>query len=171
MPDPIDDEPNDNEPIDEPVVEEPDDDNNEPEDEPKMSLEEALAELEKVRKEAAAKRVKLREAESKLAAAKSTEEIEALVDEMRTERETSERALIVEVVATKYNLPPELASRLSGSNRDEIEADAKALAKFAAPPVDDDDPKGGLDPHGEKDDLPDDPGALARRVNRGRRSR
>ena len=135
-----------------------------------LSLEQALDALKQTRTEAKNYRLRLRDAEARLAEARTPEQIQALVDEMRSERENAERALMVENVALKFNLPEALASRLQGSTREEMEADAKALAALI--PVEQDDADnydGGLTP-GRRDDLPDDPAALARRVNRGRKS-
>lgn len=131
----------------------------------------AQKELKKARGDAANYRTKLREMEQRFENAKSQEEYEAALSELREENEKQARALLVENVALKYKLPDELAARLQGATREELEADAKALAKFA-PSEDGEDPdlSGGLDPF-DRDTEPTDPGELARRVNRGRRKR
>lgn len=101
--------------------------------------------------EAANYRTKLREAEDKLKNAKTPEEFEAIVKEMTEQREKTEHSLVVENVALKAKLPKDLAELLAensvGKTREQIEAHALVLAKYA--PVDEDEevvPKGGLRP-------------------------
>lgn len=136
------------------------------EEKPKLSPEAMEAEVTKTRAEAANYRVKLREAEKRLESAKSIEEVEEIVTGMKVEREAAERALIVENVALRFNLPDELAELLQGSSREELETHAKKLQKFApdaqAGDPDLDDLSGGLDPN-NRDSDPSDPGALANR--------
>lgn len=116
----------------------------EPDEEQEETPPEVLrANLTKANQEAARYRTRLREVEAALAARKTDEEVQALLDNLTTERETAERSLLIENVALKFNLPPELAARLAGSTREELEADAQALAKFV--PTGDDVPPGDLD--------------------------
>ena len=60
---------------------------------------------------------------------------------------------LVESVALKHSLPPELASRLKGDTREELEADAASLARFAntTPEIDPDNVRGGTDPNDDPD--------------------
>jgi hypothetical protein len=97
--------------------------------------ESAKQKITKVQNEAKGLRTRLREAEEKLATAKSIEEVEQLASDLKAEREKAEqdaadeiRALLIENVALQYKLPAKLAKRLVGSTREEIEADAKELA-------------------------------------------
>lgn len=116
----------------------------------------------KLRAEAANYRTRLREAERKLADAKTPEEVEAIVNELKETRETESRDLLVENVALKFKLPEKLAARLRGNTREELEADAAELAEFARIEVDDpDDLNGGLNPKHNRDGDSDDPGKLA----------
>lgn len=168
------------EPTNEPAVEpatEPAE-SKEPEDgekpEPKMFDE---AYVKQLRDESASYRTKLREAEDRLKEAKTPEEVEAIRQEMAKEREEEDKAaaerqhaLLVENVALTYKLPPKLAKKLSGTTREELEADAKELAEFA-PKADDDediDLEGGLSPR-NRDSDPDDPAALARKYRKRKR--
>lgn len=131
---------------------------------PALSLEDAIAEVTKTRGEAANYRTRAQAAEKKLAEAKTLEEVNEIVANMTADRVTAERALLVENVALKYDLPEALAGRLVGATREELEADAQALAALAgtteapAPRL-----KGGLTPNVESDGDPSDPGALARK--------
>lgn len=128
----------------------------------------AREKLTKANAEAANYRTKLREAEKKLADAKTPEELEAAREEIRTESEQRERSLLIENVALLHRLPKELAERLRGETREELEADAKALAKFADIDQDPGDLEGGLTPR-DTDTESNDPGELARKYGRGRR--
>jgi len=134
----------------------------------------ARKELARVRKEAADRRVSLREAEERLSKAKTPEEFEAATKELRETNAKLERELLVTKVAKDFDLPDEMASRLVGADETALRADAEVLKKLvvvnkpggkAAPPRD---VKGGLDPS-EKDTTPDDPGELRRKY--GRRNR
>src|SRR5690606_28658996 len=103
--------------------------------------------LNKVNEEAKGLRVKLRQAEDKLKEAKTSEEVEAIVNQMTKDREESEQALLRENVALKFKLPETAAKRLAGATREELEADAKELAElFAAAAEEDPDLEGGLNP-------------------------
>lgn len=161
-----------------PVAEEPTEettDTGAPEDapeaeatEPQLSHEDALAALAKVRKEAAATRLRLRDAETKLSEAKTPEEVEAAIEEIKNASANEARAMLVENVALKHKLPDDLASALKGDTREELEAHAKVLAKYA-PVTDEDDPEleGGLRPGDSGDEAID----MAAHVTRLRNQR
>ncbi|MGV9312595.1 hypothetical protein ACWDR0_10410 [Streptomyces sp. NPDC003691] len=124
----------------------------------------ARKELTKVRGEAASYRTRLRDAESRLSEAKSPEEFETALAEVRAKNSALERSLLVTRVIAQFDLPGELADRLRGESAAELEADAKALRALLAPAA----PEalsGGLDPSGG-DDGEMDPRALARLVRR-----
>lgn len=122
----------------------PPEDNNESEDEeldPKV-LRKLLSDT---RAEAANYRTKLREAETKLSEAKTPEEVEAAVEELRQQNAALERAVLVANVAREFELPSELAELLKGDDEAALKQHAKALQKF----VPSDTPEslgGGLDP-------------------------
>jgi hypothetical protein len=125
----------------------------------------ARKELAKVRSEAAGYRTRLRDAEAKLSEAKSAEEFEAALAEVKARNAELEHSLVVASVARKYDLPEELAGRLRGATPEELEADAKALQALiipAAPPA----LGGGLTPSDDEDDGEMDPRKLARRTRR-----
>jgi hypothetical protein len=125
----------------------------------------ARKELAKVRGEAAGYRTRLRDAETKLSEAKTPEEVEAALADVKTKNAELERSLVVASVARKYDLPEELAGRLRGATPEELEADAKALQALvtpAAPPA----LGGGLTPSDDEDDGEMDPRKLARRSRR-----
>jgi len=102
------------------------------------------ANLTKANQEAARYRTRLREVEAALAERKTPEEVEELRLGLITERETAERSLLIENVALKHSLPAELAELLKGETREELEAHATALAKFAPKQESDDVPPGDL---------------------------
>jgi hypothetical protein len=127
----------------------------------------ARSELSRVRSEAASYRTKLREAEAKLEGAKTPEEFEAAVTELKNTNATLERSLTVTKVAAKHQLPSELAELLKGDTEEELAAHAKVLAKFApATEIDPDDLSGGLTPGGS--DAAFDPVAAARKARQRR---
>ncbi|KOG26814.1 hypothetical protein [Streptomyces viridochromogenes] len=124
----------------------------------------ARKELAKVRGEAAGYRTRLRDAETKLSEAKTPEEVEAALADVKSKNAELERSLLVATVARKYDLPAELAGRLQGGTPEELDTDAKALQALltpAAPPS----LGGGLNPSDE-DDGEMDPRKLARRSRR-----
>lgn len=134
-----------------------------PDEKPTMTLDEALAEVTKTRGEAANYRTRARAAEDALKNAKSMDEVNEIVAAMTSDRVVSERALIAENVALKAGLPEALAARLQGTTREEMEADAKALAALI--PAPEETPvrlKGGLTPD-ESGTETSDPGELARK--------
>ena len=109
----------------------------------------ALKALSKVRGENASWRTKYRELETKLGEAKTPEQVAEIVAGITADRETSERALVMENVALKHGLPDDLAAALKGNTREELEAHAKVLAKYAPVQEETPDPenlRGGLDP-------------------------
>ncbi|NWF28242.1 hypothetical protein HW130_18540 [Streptomyces sp. PKU-EA00015] len=125
----------------------------------------ARKELAKVRNEAAGYRTRLRDAETKLSEAKTPEEVEAALADVKAKNAELERSLVVATVARKFDLPAELAGRLQGATPEELEADAKALQALltpAAPPA----LGGGLTPSDDEDDGEMDPRKLARRTRR-----
>ncbi|GGN40181.1 hypothetical protein FHR83_007099 [Actinoplanes campanulatus] len=122
--------------------------------------------LTKANAEAANYRTRAKEAEAKLAGAKTPEELEAVVKEITARAEKAERFLLVSDVARKHDLPDELAEVLKGETREDLEAHAKKLAKFATP-VKPRVLRGGLDPV-DDDGSPNDPRELARKYG-GRR--
>lgn len=105
--------------------------------------------------EAANYRTKLREAEDALKNAKSPEEVAAIIKGLTDERETTEHSLVVENVSLKAKLPEDLTALLAdysvGKTREQIEAHALVLAKYA-PVTEDEDvtPRGGLRPQTEE---------------------
>lgn len=128
----------------------------------------ARKKLTRTNAEAANYRTRLREAEAQLAEAKTTEEFETALADMREKNAALEAEIQRGNAARKYGLPDDLAARLQGSTPEELDADAKALAKYAAsttaPP---ERLSGGLDPT-DSDDVFD-PVAEARRARASRR--
>lgn len=86
-------------------------------------------ENEKRRKEATeSEKAKLAEqGEFKKLYDEATEELA----KVRADLASRERDLLLRGIAQKFNLPDELRDRLRGDTAEELEADAKALAKFA----------------------------------------
>lgn len=140
------------------------DDAKEGDDESKDLPEWAQKELKKVRGEAANYRTRLREVEQQLANAKTPEEYEAAVNELRETNAQLEQRILRNDVARKFQLPDDLANALKGDTQEELEAHAKVLAKYAAP-ADPESLGGGLDPTDDDDDTTD-PRELARRFRR-----
>lgn len=105
----------------------------------------ARKELERVRKEAADRRVANRDLQKALEGAKTPEEVEALTKEYTDKIGVLEKTILVNSVATKYDLPEALAARLKGDTAEELEADAKLLAQFAVT-EEPDVLRGGLNP-------------------------
>ncbi|MGW2539676.1 hypothetical protein ACWC5I_02075 [Kitasatospora sp. NPDC001574] len=124
----------------------------------------ARTELSRTRHEAASYRTRLRDAEAQLAAAKSPEDFEAALADVKAKNAELERAVLVGTVARRFDLPEALAARLRGTSAEELEADAKALQGLLAPPP----PQslgGGLSPSDDADGEMD-PRKLARRSRR-----
>lgn len=160
-------------PTEEPTEETPDSGAPEdaPEDEatePQLSHEDALKALAKVRKEAAATRLRLREAESQLSNAKTPEEVEQAIEAIKSASAEEARGMLIENVALKHRLPDDLAAALKGDTREELEAHAKVLAKYAPVAVEDDPSlEGGLRPGDSGDEAID----MAAHVTRLRNQR
>jgi len=97
-----------------------------------MTLEEAQAALKAARHDAASYRTRLANLE-KAEQGKYKELAEAAkreADELRVQVARRDHADLQRVVAGAYKLPDSLASRLQGNTREELEADAKDLAKL-----------------------------------------
>lgn len=114
-------------------------------------------------------RRKFRELEEKANGLKTPEEFEAALSEYReTITKLEETNLRTEVASAAKLDPKKWAHRLVGSTREELEADAKAIAKDLIRDADEDDvrePRGGLTPgNAPADDL--DPAKLAKQVRR-----
>lgn len=86
--------------------------------------------LTKANGEAANYRTRLRDAEEKLSNAKTPEEVEAAVAEVKQKNAELERSIMVSNVALKHELPPQLASRLTGDTAEDLEKDALELKKL-----------------------------------------
>ncbi|HEX8570228.1 MAG TPA: hypothetical protein VF699_09960 [Caulobacteraceae bacterium] len=117
--------------------------------------------LTRANAEAANYRTRLREAEARLDGAQTPEQFEAAVADIKTRNAELEQQITRERVARKYHLPDDLAARLRGTTAQELEADAKALQKYAAPA----EPvvlSGGLNPADDSDAF--DPVKEARRA-------
>lgn len=123
--------------------------------------------LTRANAEAANYRTRLREAEARLAEAKTPAEVEAALVELREKNAELERSIARSEVARRVGLPDELAQRLRGDTPQELEADAKALLRIAIPSTAPVALRGGLDPSDE-DDGETDPGKLARKYGRRR---
>lgn len=127
-----------------------------------------LKSLTKANSEAAKYRVRAREAEEALSKAKTPEEFEAALADFKDKNAKLERQILVSDVAHAHSLPDDLAELLKGGTREELEAHAKVLAKYA-PDEDDGDTElsGGLNP-GQKAGAYD-PVAESRKARRRRR--
>jgi hypothetical protein len=138
-------------------------------DDSTLSHEDALKALEKVRKSEAKYRTRLREAEQKLADAKTPEEVAAAIDQIKAANASDARDLLVENIALRHGLPDDLGAALksfNGNTREELEAHAKILAKYATvsnPPAPDE-LGGGLDPSDDGDGGTFDPAEAARKA-------
>lgn len=127
----------------------------------------ARNELTRVRGEAAERRVQLREAQEALSKAKTPEDIEAATKDLTEKVEKLERTILVNDVASQFDLPPELAARLSGDTEEELKADAKLLAKFITTDSEPENLGGGLNPGGSSDQSFD-PVAASRKARSSR---
>jgi hypothetical protein len=105
------------------------------------------------------------EVEAKFADAKTPEEFEAAVSELKVQNEALERQILLSNVAAKYELPAALAKRLAGTTPEELEADAKELRKLVAPAAPES-LRGGLDPEDDPDDFDPVKAVQAARRNR-----
>lgn len=108
------------------------------------------AALKRVRAEAAGYRTRLRDAESKLSEAKTPEELEAALTEVKNQNAALELSVARSEVARKHGLPDDLAAALQGADKDALEAHAKVLAKYV-PQADPEHLGGGLDPNEGED--------------------
>lgn len=135
-------------------------------DKKKLTPEQLEAELERTRREAAARRTRVRELEQSLEGAKSPEEFEAAVNEYKAQIAALELSVARSDVARKYGLPDDLASALQGSDAAALEAHAKVLAKYV-PSTNAEDLQGGLAPNSGSD-ADEDPAKLARDARRRR---
>lgn len=127
-----------------------------------LSPEDLRAALTEARRDAASQRSRrkaleesAKELEKRLGDMKSPEDVEALLQQIREESAAKERALLAENVAVTAGLPSSFAERLKGTTREELEADAKALAELLNPVVSKgtggSDGRGGLDPSAKAD--------------------
>ncbi|GAA4726368.1 hypothetical protein GCM10023350_06380 [Nocardioides endophyticus] len=91
----------------------------------------AIRALSKVRREAAATRLRIQQAEALLAGSRTSEGLEAELDSIREAGRVANHPLLVENVALRFGLPEELAEALKGDTRGELEAHARVLARFA----------------------------------------
>lgn len=96
-------------------------------------------------------RTKFREAEQKLAAAKTPEEFAAAQADFAKQRTDLERALVIATAG----IPEELHEFVTGTTKEELEASAAKLAKFVKPeprqPSPKDDLNGGLKKRDDED--------------------
>lgn len=122
-----------------------------------LDLERAKAKIAKANDEAKNLRTRLREKEEALKVAKSPEEVEEAVTK-------ATRDLLIENVALKHKLSEKVAKRLTGTTREELEADAKELADLFGSGDDDEDfnLEGGLNPRRREEEASD-PRSLAQR--------
>jgi hypothetical protein len=138
----------------------------EPDDKPDEELppEVLRKKLTDANAEAANYRTRLREAEQKLSEAKTPEEVAAAVADLTSKNAELERSLLVTKVASKYELPAELAELLKGDDEAALAKHAQTLAKFASP-SDPESLSGGLTP-GDSQEF--DPVAEARKARQRR---
>jgi len=103
--------------------------------------------IKDLRTENASRRTKVNTLQEQLSTAKTPEEFATVTTTFNATVLDLER----ELVTVSFNLPPELAERLQGSTREELEADAKKLQKFA-PVKKSRTVSGGLDPADDASD-------------------
>ncbi|WP_028472118.1 hypothetical protein [Nocardioides alkalitolerans] len=122
-----------------------DDSGKESDEEFTLTIEDAKKALSKVRKENGDWRTKYRALEAKYADAKTPEEIAEITAAAQAESAAETHNLLVENIALKHKLPDDLREVLKGDTREELEAHAAKLAKYA-PSDESDDPdlSGGL---------------------------
>jgi len=109
--------------------------------------------LTRANAEAAKYRTQLRETQEKLKNAKTIEEFNAAVEELTKRNAELEQSLLRNEVARTYKLPNELAEVLKGATKEELEAHAKKLQKFAVIPEESGELRGGLDPSDNEGDF------------------
>lgn len=98
-----------------------------PGDDKRLGHADALRELARVRREVQRWQQQVTEAERRAAELVPADEVESKLAEVRADHERQRRDLMAENVARQHGLPDELAGRLMGNSRDELEADARAL--------------------------------------------
>lgn len=107
-------------------------------------------------------RTKFREAEQKLASAKTPEEFAAAQSDFAKQRTDLERALVIATAG----IPEELQEFVQGTTKEELEASAAKLAKFVKEPPRQPAPKdelnGGQKPRSDEDDASAVAAAIAR---------
>jgi len=119
--------------------------------------------IKDLRTENASRRSKAITLQEQLNAAKTPEEFEAASTAFKDTVLELERKL----VAVSFDLPDELAERLKGSTREELEEDAKKLQKFSTARKPQRRPSGGLDPADDADNS-DVEAAVASVLRRGK---
>lgn len=112
-------------------------------------------------------RTKFRDAEQKLAAAKTPEEFAAAQADFAKERIELERALVIATAG----IPEELQEFVTGTTKEELEASAAKLAKFVTPAPRQPAPKGELNGGKEPRSDEDDATAVAQAIARIRAAR
>jgi hypothetical protein len=132
-----------------------------------LSHDDALSALKKARKDAGNYRTKLRDLEAQFKDAKTPDEVQAVIDKLNEDNAKEATTLIRENVALKHGLPDDLAALISGSTREEMEASAKVLAKYAPANEDDPDLEGGLRPDNGPTETQDVREAVSRARRRG----
>ncbi|WP_203791307.1 hypothetical protein [Paractinoplanes rishiriensis] len=129
----------------------------------------AREQITRANAQAANYRTRLRDAEQRLDGAKTADDFKQAVAEVKADNNRLEHELLRERVARRFELPDDLAARLQGKTAEELEADAKALQKYATPaPAAPGTLAGGLDPT-DDGDTETDPRELARRYGGRRR--
>ena len=119
--------------------------------------------IKDLRTENASRRTKANTLQEQLNTAKTPEEFEAATAAFNGTVLELERQL----VAVSFDLPPELAGRLQGTTREELEEDAKKLQKFSTARKPQRRPSGGLDPADDADNS-DVEAAIAAALRTGR---
>jgi hypothetical protein len=101
--------------------------------------EEYETEIQKLRKESAGYRTKLREAEPLVKAAQEAEEankteVQRAQDAIAAEKKEKEQILL-ELLAVRYNVPEDLQDLIGSGSREQMEANAARLGAHTAPPT------------------------------------
>lgn len=131
-------------------------------DAPEMTVDDLKKVIKSLRGENAGWRTQLRDAQAQLKNAKTPEEFAAAIADVESKVAAKDRELVI----VKYKLPDDLAELLpTGLSAEDLEAKAKALAKYA-PTSDEEDRElsGGLKPGTGEDKLG--PRELAKRAQR-----
>lgn len=102
-----------------------------PEDHPVRS------EVERLRKESAAKRISAQQAKqeseelkTKLSEAKTAEEVQSLISDYEEKVSALEGAMLRSSVASEYKLPADLAELLKGDDEESLKAHAEKLSRY-----------------------------------------